>query len=79
MSIERNDHAVESGPPCWNVLDCLSASLAEVVTELLSGLLSFTKIEAFKFSVAILKKQFFLPDGSVSMLTDNNIGNPLSF
>ena len=39
----------------------------------------FTKIETLELGESVLKEEFFSADRPVSMLADNNVGDPLAF
>ena len=41
--------------------------------------LGFAKIETFEFGESVLKKQLLFPDGTVTMFTDDDVGNSFSF
>ncbi len=59
--------------PCWK------AFLNILGLMLINSRLGFAEVETFKFGVAVLEKQLFFPDGTVPMLADNDVGNPLAF
>ena len=51
---------------------------SEVIRAGPQATLRLPKVQAFELRVPILKEQFLLPDGTIAMLTDNDIRDALA-